>query len=58
MSIDPLSYFALKFPAPVCHDCGRSMVAVTTIFNHATPDVMKIVARRCAPVCRAGAREG
>jgi hypothetical protein len=56
MSINPLSYVALKFPAPVCHDCGLPMVTVTTIFHHATPDVMKVVSYRCQNCgCRLGA---
>ena len=47
MSIDPLTYFVLKFPAPVCHDCSLPMVTVTTIFHHATPDVMKVDSYQC-----------
>ena len=47
MSIDPLSYSVLKFPPPVCHDCGVPMVTVTTIFHHATPNVVKIVSYQC-----------
>jgi hypothetical protein len=47
MSIDPLSYIALKFPAPVCHNCAVPMLTVTTIFRHATPDVMKVVSYQC-----------
>ena len=35
-------YSVLKFPAPVCHDCGVPMVTITTIFHHATPNVVKI----------------
>jgi hypothetical protein len=47
MSLDPLSYIALKFPAPVCYDCGVPMVTVTTVFHHGTPDVMKVVCYQC-----------
>ena len=37
MSVDPLTYIALKFPAPVCNACGVPMVTVTMVFNHPHP---------------------
>ena len=47
MSLDPLSYFALRFPAPVCCDCGVPMVTVTTVFDHGTADAKKVVSYQC-----------
>ena len=43
MSIHPLSYSSLTFPAPVCHDCAVPMLTVTTMFHHGTPYVARIV---------------
>ena len=42
MSVDPLTYIALKFPAPVCNACGIPMVTVTMVFDHATPEAKKV----------------
>jgi ribosomal protein S27E len=47
MSIDPLSYVALKFAAPVAPTAASQWFTVTTIFHHATPDVTKVVSYRC-----------
>ena len=47
MSIHPLSYSSLTFPAPVCHDCAVPMLTVTTIFHHGTPYVARIVSYQC-----------
>ena len=45
--MDPIKYTAIKFPAPVCDECSIPMVTVTSIFRHATPDVVKIVSYQC-----------
>jgi hypothetical protein len=47
MSIESPRYSVLKFPAPVCHDCGVPMVTITTIFHHATPSEVKVVSYQC-----------
>ena len=47
MSIHPLSYSSLTFPAPVCHDCAVPMLTVTTIFHHGTPNVVRIISYQC-----------
>ena len=47
MSAESISYAAIKFPAPVCHDCGVPMVTITTIFHHATPSEVKVVSYQC-----------
>jgi len=43
MPSDPITYIALKFPAPVCDDCCLPMVTVTAIRRHALPDVVKVI---------------
>ena len=47
MSVDPLTYIALKFPAPVCNACGIPMVTVTMVFDHATPEAKKVISYHC-----------
>jgi hypothetical protein len=41
------SLHALKFPAPVCDECGIPMITVTTIFDPGTPQSAKIVSYKC-----------
>ena len=47
MSIYPLIYSSLTFPAPVCYDCAAPMPTVTTIFHLGTPEVVRIVSYKC-----------
>ena len=47
MTIDLLTYIALKFPAPVCDACGVPMVTVTMVFHDATPEAKKVISYRC-----------
>src|SRR5215813_7252404 len=47
MSREPLSYFAVKFPAPVCDDCALPMITVTTVFHQAKSQAVKVVSYQC-----------
>jgi len=47
MSPKPLSYFAVKFPAPVCDDCALPMITVTTVFRQPKSQPVKVVSYQC-----------
>jgi hypothetical protein len=43
----PVTYIALKYPAPLCDHCGIPMLTVTTILNHRTPQATKAISYQC-----------
>ena len=47
MSPEPLSYFAVKFPAPVCDGSALTMITVTTVFHQAKSQPVKVVSYQC-----------
>src|SRR5262249_993124 len=47
MSREPLSYFAVKFPAPVCDDCALPMITLTTVLHQAKSQTVKVVSNQC-----------
>jgi hypothetical protein len=56
---DPLTYTAMKFPAPVCDDCAIPMVTATTIFHHKTTKTPKVTFYQCQKCgCTLGAPLG
>ena len=43
----PVTYIALKYPAPLCDSCGTAMLTVTTILDHRTPQARKAISYQC-----------
>jgi hypothetical protein len=56
---NPLTYTAMKFPAPVCDDCAIPMVTLTAVSQHKTGQPPKVTYYQCQNCgCTLGATPG
>jgi RNase P subunit RPR2 len=61
MSIRPITYMAVNYPAPVCHRCGLAMLTVTTVHPRTKSEPLKVVSyhcQKCDALCASWADDG
>jgi RNase P subunit RPR2 len=44
---EPISYMALKYPAPICDRCALPMLTVTTVHRRINSEPLQIVSYHC-----------
>jgi hypothetical protein len=47
MAAQPITYLAIKYPAPICERCGLAMLTVTTVHHRLKSDPLKVICYRC-----------
>ncbi len=44
---EPVTYLAIKYPAPICDRCALSMLTVTTVYHRKKSEPLKVVHYQC-----------
>jgi RNase P subunit RPR2 len=47
MPAEPITYLAIKYPAPICDRCALPMLTVTTVHHRAKSEPLKVVHYQC-----------
>jgi hypothetical protein len=45
--MEPITYMAIKYPAPICERCGQLMLTVTTVHHRKKSKPLKVISYRC-----------
>jgi RNase P subunit RPR2 len=47
MAAEPITYMAIKYPAPICERCGQTMLTITTVHRRLTTEPLEVISYRC-----------
>jgi hypothetical protein len=47
MAAEPITYLAIKYPAPICERCGQTMLTVTIVHGRLTTELLEVTSYRC-----------
>jgi hypothetical protein len=57
----PVTYMAVKYPAPVCDRCGLAMLTVTIVHPRTKSEPLKVISyhcQKCDALCASWAEDG
>jgi hypothetical protein len=46
-AMEPVTFLAIQYPAPICERCGQIMLTVTTVHKRLKSEPLKVISYRC-----------